>query len=145
MRILIVYYSGAGHTRKVAELVKEKLVSRGHDVLVRSALTASADHLQSVDMLLIGTPVHGYILFGQKPSREVRDFLATALPENLEGLPVIGFGTYLFFPRKALKRIQTAVEFRSGKIIDLLAKRRTQIPILADEIVQAAEEWVPAS
>ncbi len=134
MRILIVYYSQSGNTKKVVELVEEHLRSLDHDVTVRNALTAKKEQVEESDLILIGTPVHGYILFGQRPTREIKEFLEQ-LPQDLKGKPVIGFATYLFFPARALNPIRRAVEARNGKILGLIAQRRTKKKTLMEEIV----------
>ena len=45
--------------------------------------------------------------------------------ENLNQKPVIGFATYLFFPVGALKPIRKKFGSNNGKLIDFIAKRRT--------------------
>ncbi len=136
MKILIVYYSNSGNTKKVVELVKERLESLDHNVTVKNALTAKAEQVAEAELLLIGTPVHGYILFGQKPTKEVKDFLEKQLPEDLDDKPVIGFATYLFFPAGALNPVKRAIESRNGKLLGLIAQRRTKKTVLVDEIVK---------
>ena len=113
MEILIVYYSQSGNTKKVVELVKERLESLDHNVTVKNALTVKTEQVAETELLLIGTPVHGYILFGQKPIKEVRDFLEQQLPRDLNDKPVIGFATYLFFPAGALNSVKKAIHSRN--------------------------------
>jgi flavodoxin len=140
LQILIVYYSEGGHTQKVVNQLEEQLTEQGHDITVRNALTATCEQVKAAEMVLIGTPVHGYILFGQKPAKEVREFLTNSLPEDLAGKPMLGFATYLFFPSGALKPIRKAVEGRNGKIIGLLAERRTKKAILIEQILDAMKK-----
>jgi len=90
-------------------------------------------------LILIGTPVHGYILFGQRPTREIKEFLEQ-LPQDLKGKPIIGFATYLFFPARALNPIRRAVEARNGKILGLIAQRRTKKKTLMEEIVGCIQQ-----
>ncbi|MFX1284626.1 MAG: flavodoxin family protein [Promethearchaeota archaeon] len=139
MRILIVYYSQSGNTKKVVDLVKERLKALNHDVTVRNALTARPEQVLESDLVLIGTPVHGYILFGQRPTKEVSEFLEQ-LPQDLKEKPAIGFATYLFFPSRALNPIKRAIEARNGKIIGLIAQRRTKKSILMKEIVGCIQQ-----
>jgi flavodoxin len=136
MQILIVYSSNSGNTKKVVEVVKNQLSSNGHNVVVRNALTAKPDNIDEADLVIIGTPVHGYILFGQKPAKSVRKFLETQLPLDLSGKSVIGFATYLFFPSGALKPIKTAVEERNGRLLGLFANKRSNKSDLADDITK---------
>ncbi len=139
MKILIVYYSNSGNTKKAVELVKERLETLDHNVTVKNALTAKAEQVEETELLLIGTPVHGYILFGQKPTKEVREFLEQQLPEDLNDKPVIGFATYLFFPAGALNPVKREVESRNGKLLGLIAQRRTKKTELVDEMMKIIE------
>lgn len=135
MKILIVYYSQSGNTKKVVEMAKERFRALDHEVTVKNALTVKAEQVSECDLLLIGTPVHGYILFGHKPTKEVRDFLKSQLPDDLEEKPVIGFGTYLFFPAKALNHVKRAVNAHNGKFIGSIARRRSKKVELVDELL----------
>ncbi|MHA2238329.1 MAG: flavodoxin family protein, partial [Candidatus Hodarchaeales archaeon] len=80
MNILIVFYSEGGNTKKVAEMLRNKLIEKKYSVVMKNALTAKAAHVEEADLVLIGTPVHGYILFGQKPTKEIKKFLENELP-----------------------------------------------------------------
>jgi len=121
-------------------LIEEKLSKSGHEVTVRNALTAQAEMVSEAELLLIGTPVHGYILFGQKPAREVREFLKNELPEDLHAKPVIAFATYLFFPVGALNIVKKTIKSRNGRIIGVLAQRRTNKIDLVDSIMECFEK-----
>lgn len=110
--------------------------------MIRNALTATTEHVMSNDLLLIGTPVHGYILFRQKPAKEVREFLKHQLPHDLNGKAVIGFATYLFFPAGALNPIKDAIKSKNGKIIGLFAQRRTNKTELVEEIIKTINESI---
>ena len=135
MKILIVYYSQSGNTRKVANLLSEKLSTLGHHVKIRNALTAKIEEIEEVDLLLIGTPVHGYILFGQHPAQEVQDFLESRLPEDLSGKFLIVFATYLFWAGSVFKQIQKKITNNKGQEMALIAMRRTQKSSLVEKIV----------
>ena len=139
MKILIIYYSQSGNTKKVVEMVEEKLKALYHEVTVKNALTTKPEHVSESDLLLIGTPVHGYILFGQKPTKEVKEFLENQLPHNLEEKPDIRFATYLFFPAKALNPIKKAVESHNGKLLGLMARRRSKKTELVDDLLRCIE------
>jgi menaquinone-dependent protoporphyrinogen IX oxidase len=139
MKILIVYYSQSGNTKKVVEMAEERLKALNHEVTIKNALTAKAEQVSECDLLLIGTPVHGYILFSQKPTKEVRNFLMNELPDNLEEKPVIGFATYLFFPAKTLNHVRRAVSARNGRLLGSIAQRRSKKVELVNEILSCIE------
>ncbi|UCG00734.1 MAG: flavodoxin family protein [Candidatus Heimdallarchaeota archaeon] len=140
MKILIVYYSQSGNTKKVVEMAEERLKDLHHEVTVKNALTVKPEQVSDCNLLLIGTPVHGYILFGQKPTKEVNEFLANQLPQDLENKPVIGFATYLFFPAGALNRIKKAIDAQNGNLLGLIAQRRSKKTELVNEIIECIED-----
>lgn len=105
-----------------------------HDVKIRNASDVENKEIQEEELLAIGTPVHGYLLFGQKPAQEIRELLGR-LPEDLGGKPVVSFATYMLFAGKALDPIKRAVETRNGKLVVQLAERRTRKQKLVEAIL----------
>ncbi len=114
------------------QLELEKLY---YTITVKNALTVKAVNLEEADLILIGTPVHGYILFGHKPVEAITDMVKNALPVDLKQKPVIGFATYLFFPAGALKRIKNSIERRNGSYVASFANRRFKKQVLVTNIV----------
>jgi len=53
LRILIVYTSQSGNTKKVVDLVKEQLLSKGHNVTVKNALTVTPEKADEAELLVI--------------------------------------------------------------------------------------------
>lgn len=98
------------------------------------------EQVSNCDLLLVGTPVHGYIVFGQRPAVPVKEFLEQQLPVDISGKPVIGFATYLFFPAGALKSIKKAVEARNGKLVDLIAERGSKKKALMEKIITSVDQ-----
>jgi len=62
MRVLVVYESRRGRTRRAAEAVAEAARRETHDVTVRSIAEASSAEVQETDLLFVGTWVEGFIL-----------------------------------------------------------------------------------
>ncbi|MHA1945261.1 MAG: flavodoxin family protein [Candidatus Hodarchaeales archaeon] len=143
MNILIVFDSESGNTKKVVQMLKNKLVNRGYSLTVKHALTATTQHIDDSNLLIIGTPVHGYILFGQKPTKAVRSFISEEVPKNLNQKPVIGFATYLLFPAGVLNHIKRYIDSKNGKLIDLVAKRRSDKADLVSIIENLVLEEYP--
>ncbi|MFX0084907.1 MAG: flavodoxin family protein [Candidatus Hodarchaeota archaeon] len=142
MRVLIIYTSQSGNTKKVVDLVKDQLTSKDYTVTVKNALTAKQHNIDEAELLILGTPVHGYILFGQRPAKPMIQFLESQLPDDLSGKPIIGFATYLFFPAGALNSIKMAIERRNGNLLDLFTNKRSNKVILANKIVQCILQYV---
>lgn len=134
MNILIIFYSYSGNTKKVAELLKEALV--GQEAKIKNALTVTQEDIQKADILIIGSPIHGYILFGQKLCKEIRQVINKKLPDNLNGKKVILFATYLISPRKALQKNAKIIERKNGKIMSLVSAKRDRKEELVKKIIQ---------
>jgi menaquinone-dependent protoporphyrinogen IX oxidase len=141
MRVLIVYTSQSGNTKKVVDLVKDQLITMDYTVNVKNALTAKRQNIDETELVILGTPVHGYILFGQRPAKPMKQFLESQLPDDLSDKPIIGFATYLFFPARALNSVKKTIEQRNGNLLNLIAKKRSNKTVLANEIVKCILEY----
>ena len=130
-----MFSSSTGNTKKVAELTKDRLISLNYDITVKNVLTAKNHDIEAADVLIVGTPVHGYILFGQRPTKEVMKFLNQQLPQNMNNKPTLCFATYLFFPAGALNAISRAIEKHNGEIIGKYSQRRSNKEQLVEMIV----------
>ncbi|MHA1977036.1 MAG: flavodoxin family protein [Candidatus Hodarchaeales archaeon] len=145
MKILIAFTSESGNTKKVVTLLKSALEQKKYSVKVKNALTVEKDHFNETDLILIGTPVHGYIFFGQKPASGVREMLKTGLPEDLKQKPVIGFATCLFFPAGTLTKVKKAITSKNGNYLASFTSRRSKKQTLVQELGKFIEDMYPAS
>ena len=57
-KVLIVYYSHGGNTRKMAEPLSEAIKAEGLEVELKKVANASPDDLIGVDGLLMGSPTY---------------------------------------------------------------------------------------
>jgi len=57
-KILIVYYSRTGNTRRMAELIKEGVVSEGVNVEMKRAEDTTVDDLLKADGIIMGSPTY---------------------------------------------------------------------------------------
>ena len=58
MKIAICYETGEGHTATVAERLRDRLASAGHEATLARCRDTSADALQAVDGVIVGASVH---------------------------------------------------------------------------------------
>jgi NAD(P)H dehydrogenase (quinone) len=58
VKLVIVYASATGRTRRLAEAAAEGAEGAGAEVLLRTAAEASGDHLLAADAILLGSGVH---------------------------------------------------------------------------------------
>jgi flavodoxin I len=85
MKALIVYDSVYGNTEKIARAIAEAITPSG-EVKVLRAGEANPSELESIDLLIVGSPTHG-----GRPTPAIQDFL-NRVP-SLRGINVAAFDT----------------------------------------------------
>jgi len=58
LRILVVYYSQTGNTKKMAELIEKGVKGEGVDVQAKNAEEAKVKDLLEADCIIMGSPVY---------------------------------------------------------------------------------------
>ena len=96
-KALVVYYSMYGNTEKVAMALAVGLESGGVDVSVVKVDAVKFDELGGVDLLCVGSPVHGWN--ASKPVKEFLERLKTV--EGLTGKKAFAFDTKMSRSRLA--------------------------------------------
>lgn len=87
MKVLIVYFSKFGNTRRVAQTMAEAMKSAG-DVRVISIDQLAASDLEGMDLVVVGSPTHAFSV-----PQTVRSTLAALPPGILTGKSVAAFDT----------------------------------------------------
>ena len=117
-KVLVVYYSLAGHTKQMAEALAEGATSvPGTTVSLKTGLEATVDDLLACDAIAIGSPDYfGYMAGG------IKDFLdRTYYPSQgkVTGKPAATFGSAGGPPEKVLKCLDQALAwFKLKKVAD---------------------------
>ena len=137
MALLITYFSHSGNTQKVAEMILEKARKAELDVVCKEVSDVSRDDIKTADRVVIGTPVHGLILFAQHAAKPAINFVKS-LPENLQQKEFILFATYLFFPSNALVGIERTIQEKQGNVKAFIAMHRKK----KEELAQAVYELI---
>jgi flavodoxin len=109
MKALIVYDSVYGNTEKIARAIAE-FITPSYEVKVVQAGEANPSELESIDLLIVGSPTHG-----GRPTPAVQDFL-NKVPK-LQGVNVAAFDTRI--PSKLAKVFGNA----AGRIAGNLKKK----------------------
>lgn len=87
MKTLIVYDSVYGNTEKIARAIADGMTPSA-EVEVLRAGEANPSELASVDLLIVGSPVHG-----GRPTPTVQDFLSKIAQQSLKDIKVAAFDT----------------------------------------------------
>nr|WP_269330346.1 flavodoxin domain-containing protein [Kineosporia babensis] len=153
---MIVIETCFGNTAQVAEAVTNGLTSRGATVSVVKAHECRPEHVQGVDLLLVGAPTHNRGLPGPASRRlavtQGANPPATGVAEWLEELPKYGYqgkaaafdsvsGT-TFWNGSAAKKIQKKLV----RVIDDVAEPESFLVVAAEGPsaageLERAEKW----
>jgi len=87
MKALIVFDSAYGNTEKIARAVAAGLAPSG-DVKVLRAGEANISELESIDLLIVGSPTQG-----GRPTPAIQDFLNRVSEPAVRGISVAAFDT----------------------------------------------------
>jgi hypothetical protein len=134
VKIVVLFESMTGNTRRAAELIGGAAATRGHDVSVRPITAIDYHELSAADLVLIGTWTDGLVLFGQRPGRAGR----------LKKLPVIDrkpvglFVTYAVNAGKVLDRFASLAEGLGATVVASHQFKRTDLEAGIDEFIDSA-------
>lgn len=119
MKVLIVYDSVYGNTEKVARTIGEALVS-SNKVKVVLAGKASLSDLNSLDILIVGSPTHA-----GRPTPETLKFLNTLKSDSLKGIKAAAFDTGISSEGKGvgIKLLVKVLGYAAGRIARELEKK----------------------
>jgi len=117
-KVLIVYHSLGGNTKKMAEAVAEGARGVGNtEVTVKTGLEATIDDLLTCDAVALGSPDYFSYMAGG-----LKDFLdRTYYPsqEKIAGKPAVAFGSAGGPPDNILKVLEKALAwFKLKKVAD---------------------------
>lgn len=109
MKLLIIFDSNYGNTKKIAETIGRELGAQ-----VKSVSEISDEDLKGLDLLIAGSPIHGWRL-----SERMVKFLAGLKDNQLEGVEAATFDTRvkLFIHGDAAKKIAKALQGSGAEII----------------------------
>ena len=108
MKALIVYDSAYGNTKKIAKSMGSAITG---DVKVLSTGEVNPSELESIDLLIIGSPTQG-----GRPTPAIQDFLNKVSEPLLKGINVAAFDT------RFSTRWVGIFGYAAGKIADSLKK-----------------------
>lgn len=87
MKTLIVYDSAHGNTEKIAKSIGDAITG---DVKVLRSGEVNPSELESIDLLIIGSPT-----YGGRPTPAIKDFFNKVSETSIKGINVAAFDTRL--------------------------------------------------
>jgi hypothetical protein len=124
MRVVVLYESRTGHTRRAAELIGGAARERGHDVAVYPISDFDYKELARADAVFIGTWCDGAVLFGHRPGAGRR--IDRHLPV-LDGKAAGVFLTYAINPGKGLRKLDHLVRTKGADVVAGCTFRRDRL------------------
>jgi flavodoxin len=121
MKTLIIYHSQNGTTKKYAEKIGRYIETFNGKATVKSIKEATAEDVQSSDLLILGCWTSGMFLFGQKPDKEWVEF-ANNLP-SIEGKETVLFTTFKIATGSMFRNMKKHLEPKGYKILGSMKSR----------------------
>ncbi|MHB8191116.1 MAG: flavodoxin family protein [Ferrimicrobium sp.] len=115
MKVLVAYESAGGHTRQQALLIAAACKEAGHEVTAKPMKEITPVDVEGSDALAVGSWVEGFVLFGVRPARSARSWLAD-LP-SLLGKRAGVFCTYAVNPATSLDAMRQVLESKGAEVV----------------------------
>ena len=117
MKILVVYDSLYGNTRKIAEAVVKGFAPHVADLVHVNDI--SPDQLKNIDLVVVGSPTHG-----GRPSKQTQQFLLGIKPNIISGCSAAAFDTSI--PREGQSAFMRFILKLFGYACKRIAKALTK-------------------
>jgi hypothetical protein len=130
VRVVVIYESLTGNTRKVANLVAAELEAAGHSAVACPTTLIDYQALHEAEVVVVGGWTDGLFFFGQKPGRAGR---LRALPA-LAGKRAACFVTYAIDAGHTLEKLTAIVEGLGATVEGGMTIRRDKLEDGAREL-----------
>lgn len=130
MRVVVIYESLTGNTRKAAHLIADELVAAGHSAVACPTTAVDYQALHEAEVVVVGGWTDGLFFFGQKPGRAGR---LRNLPA-LAGKRAVCFVTYAIDPGRTLEKLIAIVEGLGATVEGGMTIRRDKLETGAREL-----------
>ncbi|MHB1486879.1 MAG: FAD-dependent oxidoreductase [Acidimicrobiales bacterium] len=112
---LVVFESRSGHTERLAMQIAGELARKGAEVRTRRLAGVGLAELATVDLVVLGTWVEGFVVAGVGPARATRAWL-----DRLPGLGATKFATFCSYgiaPKDTLAHLRRTIEAKGGQVV----------------------------
>lgn len=135
MKILIIFDSNFGNTKKIAEVIASELNARAVSVS-----DFNEKDLERINLLIVGSPINGW-----RPTEKINKFLNGFSKNQLKGVRAASFDTRvkLFIHGDAAKKISKKLKDAGAEIIvepQAFYVKGKEGPLLAGEI-ERVKNW----
>jgi hypothetical protein len=135
VKVVVIYESLTGNTRKAAGTIAAELQAAGHDAVACPTFDIDYQALHEADLVVVGGWTDGLFFVGQRPGRAGR---LRKLP-SLVGKRAVCFVTYALDPGRTLDKLIAIVEDLGAQVEGGMTIRRDRLADgardLADRVV----------
>jgi hypothetical protein len=140
VRVVVIYESLTGNTRRASHLIADELVAAGHEAVVCPTTHVELHALQQADLVIVGGWTDGLFFVGQRPGRAGR---LRGLPA-LAGKRAVCFVTYALDAGKTLEKLVAIVEGLGAEVEGAMTIRRDRIEEGARQLASRLDASVQA-
>ena len=141
MKAAILFQSLSGNTRRAGELIAANLQQEGWGITTVAPMKQlEMSAIQSADMVIIGTWVHGLFVVGQAPW----GIGAINHLPALRGKLAATYCTFALNPGTTLDKLDSAVSGLGAEVIGGLALHRSKLHAHAEEVAARLVANLPA-
>lgn len=123
MRVVVIYESLTGNTRRAADVIAGDLIAAGHPTTVCPVTDVDHQALSEADLVVIGTWTDGIFVVGQRPGRAGR---LRSMPA-IAGKKAVVYVTFALNPGKTLDKAMAIVAGRGADVIGGMTIRRNDL------------------
>jgi hypothetical protein len=123
MRVVVIYESLTGNTRRAAHLIVAELRGAGHDAVACPTTAIDYQALHEADLVVVGSWTDGLFVVGQRPGRAGR---LRKLP-SLVGKRAVCYATYALDAGRALEKMIAIVEGLGATVEGGMTIRRDKL------------------
>lgn len=136
MKALVLFDTGFGNTKIIAEKIAETL---GNNTVALPVLDADTSSMKNIDLLVAGSPIIAW-----NPTKKMQDFLAGLAGGKLKGIKAAAFDTRIktFISGNGAAKISKKLETAGAEIItgpEFFYVKDREGPLLQGETEKAAE------
>lgn len=134
MKVVVVYESRTGNTKRAAGEIALAAQARGADAVMYPVDSVDLKRLAEADLVFVGTWTDGIIIAGHRHGGAGK---IEKLP-TLERKPVAAFLTYALHTGKAVEKLAGHLEYKGAHVVAKAVFRRDRIPQGIEEFVAEA-------
>ncbi len=136
MKVLIIYDSLYGNTKKVAETILATF-STGFSLKLRAVGEVTTTDLDDLDLCIIGSPTQG-----GRPTEKMQQFLQQLPPKIFNGVKVALFDTRMDEQKQSLglKLLMKTIGFAAPKMVAVVKKNGGNIMLPPQGFIVTAKE-----